>query len=444
MKALARETDAAPSGGLRPARLVGGSGTEAPAPDPRSRRRARSSIPAVLLVCGPGLMVMLADTDAGSIATAAQSGARWGYQLLVLQLLLVPILYLVMELTVRLGLVTGKGHAQLIRETFGGRWALLSVATLALSGAGALVTEFAGVAGIGRLFGLPAAATVVPAAVALVALVVTGGYRRVEIVGITLGLFELGFVAAAVLAHPDPHAMARGIVSAGSLTKPAFAELVAANVGAVIMPWMVFYQQGAVVEKRLRREHLRLARVDTAVGAVVTQVVMSAVLVVSAATLHHGARSLSSVANLSAALAPGLGHATAKYVLALAVGGAAIVASIVVALALAWAVAEVFGKPRSLSDGVRSAPLFYGLFTLAVAVGAALVLTSGSLVSLSIDVEVLNALLLPLVLGFLVALALRVLPAGYALGARRRGVLFVVTGGVIAIGLLWVVLALGA
>jgi len=404
----------------------------------------RRHLPALLLVLGPGLMVMLADTDAGSIVTAAQSGARWGYRLLPLQLLLIPVLYLVMELTVRLGIVTRKGHAELIREQFGNRWALVSVGTLVVSAIGALVTEFAGVAGLGRLFGLPAAMTVLPAAAALVALVVTGGYRRVEIVGITLGLCELAFVAAAVLAHPDPSAITHDLSSAAPLAKPGFTALVAANVGAVVMPWMVFYQQGAVVEKGLQRRNLRAARADTSAGAFVTQIVMAAVLVATAATLYGSGRPLASVADLSAALSPALGHDTARYVLLFGVGGAALVASIVVALALAWAVAEAFGKPRSLNDSVRRAPLFYGLFTISVAAGAALVLTSHSLVNLSIDVEVVNALLLPLVLGFLIALALRVLPRGDAPSARRRVALFAVVGAVTALGVLWVALALGA
>ena len=286
--------------------------------------------------------------------------------------------------------------------------------TLLVSAIGALVTEFAGVAGIGRLFGLPAAATVIPAAAALVGLVVTGGYRRVELVGITLGLFELAFV-------------------------------VAANVGAVVMPWMVFYQQGAVVEKRLGRSDLRGARLDTALGAVVTQIVMAAVLVATAATLAGttGARKLDSVGDIAAALSPALGSHAARYVLAFGIGGAALVASIVVALALAWAVAEALGRPKSLDDSVRRAPLFYGLFTASVVIGAALVLTSGSLVRLSIDVEILNALLLPLVLGFLALLAFRVLPHPYRLGLHRRAALAATLAAVTAIGLLWVGLALG-
>lgn len=403
------------------------------------------TVPALLLALGPGLMVMLADTDAGSIVTAAQSGARWGYRLLLLQLVLIPVLYLVMELTVRLGIATGRGHAELIREHFGATWAFVSVGTLLVSAIGALVTEFAGVAGIGRLFGLPAAATVIPAAAALVGLVVTGGYGRVELVGITLGLFELAFVVAAVLTRPDLHALGSGIVSAQPFPNSSYSALVAANVGAVVMPWMVFYQQGAVVEKRLGRSDLRGARLDTALGAIVTQIVMAAVLVATAATVSGTtrARPLNSVGDIAAALSPALGSQAARCVLAFGIGGAALVASIVVALSLAWAVAEALGRPRSLDDSVHRAPLFYGLFTASVAIGAALVLTSGSLVRLAIDVEILNALLLPLVLGFLALLAFRVLPHSYRLGRRRRAAFAATVAAVTAIGLLWVGLALG-
>ncbi|HUJ92784.1 MAG TPA: divalent metal cation transporter [Gaiellaceae bacterium] len=414
-----------------------------PADQVVAHRRPRR-IPVLLLVLGPGLMVMLADTDAGSIATAAQSGASWGYRLLLLELVLIPVLYLVMELTVRLGIATGKGHAELIREEFGARWAYLSVGTLLVCAVGALVTEFAGIAGIGRLFGLPATATVVPAAIALVALVVTGGYRRVEVVGITLGLFELAFIVAAVLVRPDPHAFASGVVAAQPLGNPSYIALIAANVGAVVMPWMVFYQQGAVVEKGLTPRDLRHARLDTALGAVATQVVMAAVLIAAAATLHgRHAPPLRTVADISTALSPALGASVARVVLALGVGGAALLASIVVSIAFAWSVAEAVGHPRSLDLSVRRAPLFYGLFAASVAGGAALVLTSGSLVRLSVDVEVVNALLLPLVLGFLAALAFRVLPRQFALNRRRRAALAAAIGGVIAIGLLWVGLALG-
>ena len=408
----------------------------------QSSPQRRPRVPRWLWILGPGLMVMLADTDAGSVITASQSGARWGYRLLALQVLLVPVLYLVMELTVRLGIATGKGHAQLIRERFGARWALVSIGALLVSAFGALVTEFAGVAGVGQLFGLPSALTVLPAAGLLVVLVVSGGYRRVELVGIALGLFELAFVAAAVLARPGVHALASGIVTQ-PLGRPGYLTLAAANVGAVVMPWMLFYQQGAVVEKGLTARDLRPARIDTALGALLTQLIMGSVLVATAASLHGRAGSLQSVGAIAHTLAPLLGSSTSRVLLALGILGAALVASIVVSLAAAWAVAEAAGRPRSLNDGLRRAPLFYGLYAGAVALGAALVLASHSLVRLAVDVEVVNALLLPLVLGMLLLLAHQVLPAPHALRRSHRVAVSFVTIAVTLVGILWLGFAFG-
>ena len=381
-------------------------------------------------------MVMLADTDAGSIVTAAQSGARFGYSLLFLELLLVPVLYVVMELTVRLGVTTGKGHAALIREHFGGGWALLSVGTLVVAAVGALVTEFAGIAGVARMVGIPPAAAVLPAAGFLVWLVLAGTYRRVEVVGVTLGLLELAFVAAAVCVHPAAGDVARGLLPTQPLRAPGYPALVAANVGAVVMPWMVFYQQGAVLDKGLRPRDLRAARLDTAVGAVLTQVVMGAVLVAAAATLHASGKPLHGIDDLDAALASVVGGGAARAVLAGGILGAALVAAIVVSLALAWAVAEGLGSPHSLGDAPRRAPLFYGIYVAAVAAGAGLVLTGGSLVALAVHVEILNALLLPLVLGFLVALAFRVLPRPYAARRHERWALAGTVALVVLLGLL--------
>jgi Mn2+/Fe2+ NRAMP family transporter len=405
--------------------------------DPRLRR--------ALWVVGPGLMVMLADTDAGSVITASQSGARWGFRLLVLQVLLIPVLYLVMELTVRLGITTGKGHAALIRERFGAGWAYVSVATLLVCVVGALATEFAGIAGAGELYGLPPALTVPLAASLLVTIVVTGGYRRVEVVGITLGLLELTFVGAAIFAHPSAHELAHGVSAGQPLGNRDYLGLIAANVGAVIMPWMLFYQQGAVVDKGLKLRHLRLARIDTAVGAVLTQAVMAAVLVATAASLdgHAGTRSLRNVGEISAALTPLLGGTAARLTLALGMVGAAFVAGIVVSLSAAWAVAEATGRPGSVNARVRSAPLFYAIYVGAVAGGAAVVLVSHSLVHLAVDVEIVNALLLPLVLGMLVLLARSALPRPYRLGRRRQATVGFVTGGAILLGMLWLSFAFG-
>src|SRR5271155_11388 len=153
----------------------------------------RSPISRVLAVTGTGIVVMLADTDAGSIITAAQSGAQRGYQLLLLQFLLIPILFLVQELTVRLGVVTGRGHGELIRERFGRGWAWLSVSTLAIACVGALVSELSGLAGVGLLFGVPAWTTMLVVIGGLVVIVWTASYRSVERIAIAFGSFELLF-----------------------------------------------------------------------------------------------------------------------------------------------------------------------------------------------------------------------------------------------------------
>lgn len=381
-------------------------------------------------------MVMLADTDAGSIVTAAQSGARFGYRLLLPQLLLIPVLYVVQEITVRLGIHTQKGHGELIRSVFGTRWAFLSVATLFVACVGAIVTEFAGIAGVGDLFSVPPYLTVPMAALFLIALVLTGSYRRVERVGIALGLFELLFLPAALLSHPDPAAMAHQFLAL-PLSDHRYLFLLAANVGAVIMPWMVFYQQGAVIDKKLRPESLRHARADTLIGAVVTQLVMIFVLVAVAATLGaaHAHRPLQNIQEIAAALAPFLGYYGAGIGFGLGIAGASLVAALVVSLAGAWGVSEALRVPHSLDQRPKEAWHFYLLFSLAIAAGAAVVLSGVPLVGLTIDIEVMNAALLPIVLGFLIALEARALPRHLRMQGGYRVFALTACGAVIALGL---------
>lgn len=383
-----------------------------------------------LAVFGPGLVVMLADTDVGSVITAGQSGAQWGYKLLLLQLVLIPILYVVQELTVRLGLFTGRGHGELIRDTFGAFWAWVSVAGLTIAVMGALITELAGVAGVGELYGVPRWGSLLLAVAVLLGTVLTGSYRRVERVAIALGLFELAFFVVAWWSGPSLGALARGAVSIPWADKD-YAYLAAANIGAVIMPWMVFYQQSAVAEKRLGPEHLRAARADTAFGAVVTQLVMAAVLIAAAATLGVAGKStgLDTVGDLAGALVPYLGEGAGKLVFSLGILGAGMVAAIVVTLALAWGVGEVAGYKRSLELRPREAGWFYGIYAVGVLGCAVLVLIWPNLVALNVGVQIMNALLLPFVLGFLVALARRALPAA----VRLRGAYYGVVVGVVVL-----------
>src|ERR1700730_4813820 len=376
-------------------------------------------------VAGPGIVVMLADTDAGSVITAAQGGANWGYRLLLLQVILVPILFMVQELTVRLGIVSRKGHAEMIRDHFGRAWAWLSVATLVLACIGALLSELSGLAGVGLLMGVPAWITTTLIVAVLIAMAYRGSYLTVERIAIAVGAFELVFLAVAWKAQPGLADLAAGSIDI-AWRDPKYLYLVAANIGAVIMPWMVFYQQSSVLEKGLTVDDLPAARLDTAFGAVVTQVIMAAVLIATAATLAGSTRSgsLDTVEQIADAITPVLGETTGKLLFGLGLSGAAVVATIVVTLTAARTLSEVLGVRHSLEHEPHEAPWFYGIYTVTLIAGGLLIVSGVNLVSLSVGVQVMNALLLPIVLGFLYLLARRLpgphrLKGFYAvLGAR--------------------------
>lgn len=402
----------------------------------RTNHATRKTKPwlAFLATLGPGLTVMLADTDAGSIITAAQSGAQWGYKLLLLQLILIPILYFVQELTTRIGITTGLGHGQLIKEHFGSKWAWLSVITLFVSAIGALVTEFSGIAGAGALFGVSPWLTVPAAAVLLIAITITGQYQRVERTAILIGLFELIFIPAAMYAHPEPGAIMAALTGAQPLDHPDYWLLIAANVGAVIMPWMIFYQQGAVVDKGLQPSALKYSRLDTIFGSIITQVIMAAVLILTAASLNSEV-ALTDVQQIASALEPMVGSFAGKALFAVGVTSAALIAAIVVSLATSWAFGEVLGVPCSLNCTWKQAPVFYGLYSGGIICAAFIVLIGIPLVSLTIAVEVMNTLLLPIVLGFLLALGWKALPEAYKLKKWEKAVLLFIYVLVCSLGL---------
>ena len=404
------------------------------------RRRRWLAVLATMSLMGPGLMVMLADTDAGSVVTAAQSGAKYRFMMILPELLLVPVLYFVQEMAVRLGLVTKRGHGALISETFGRPWAILSALTLFVACVGALVTEFAGIAGVGELVGISKWLSVSISSVALVALVLLGRYRRIEHVGIAIGALELLFIPAALMSHPHVVMVAHDVTHP-LLTNGGFMTLLAANVGAVIMPWMIFYQQEAVIDKGRHglnlKSALRSSRFDTATGAVVTQVIMIAVVVASAATLgvNHAGHSLDSIGEIASALAPVVGHRDAVVLFGLGMVGASVVAALVVTLAGAWGISEVAGWRHSLNDSPRRAAGFYSLAVAGTLAGAVIVLMAPNLIDLSVDVEVLNACLLPIVLGFLLILERRALRPAMQMHGTRRWLTYALVAVVMIFGL---------
>lgn len=394
-------------------------------------RRGFPRLCVLLMAAGPGLVVMLADTDAGSIITAANSGAIWGYKLLSLQLILIPILYLIQELTLRLGLSTGKGHAELIMQHFGKFWAWLSVGTLIISCIGALITELSGIVGVGNLFGISPQLSMILTIIFLILLVLTKSYNSVERVALACGIFELVYIVVAWKAHPSAHAILQGLKSV-PLHDSSYLYLAAANVGAVIMPWMIFYQQSAVVDKGLTLQHLKAARVETAIGAIITQVIMAAIIMAIAATIGktHGGASLETVEQISEAITPFLGDNIGRILFALGMLGASLIATIVVLLTAAWSIGEITKTRHSLEDRPKEAPWFYGIYFVILIIGGVLVSSNIHLVNLNVAVEVMNALLLPIVLGFLFVLAYKTLTPPYKLSGGYAifvGIIVVIT-----------------
>ncbi len=418
------------SSGLALARLVESELGAAPlAPSVRmvpSRQLVR-----LLATVGPGLVAMLASMEAGSVITLAQSGAQWGYRLVFLQVLLIPVMFMAQELTVRLGLSTGKGYGELVRERYGKPIAMLAATTLLLSCFGALITEMSGLAGAASLFDIPPWQTLTLLVVTILGTVLTGSYHTVERVVVVIGLFSLSFLVMAIKAHPHGRQIADQLWDF-PIANHDYLYLVAANIGTSIMPWAIFYQQSALIDKGLNRHQLSAARIDTLVGAVLCQVLSVAVLIASAATLgvsHHD-HGLDSIVEISQAFGTLIGPALGKVVFAIGLSGGALVAAIVVCLTAAWAMGEAAGLRHSLEQHPLDAPWFYGPFAGLLITGAILVGSGVNLVQLSIAVGVANALLLPVILLLLFLLARHALPNEQRLRGRYAllvGICFTVT-----------------
>jgi Mn2+/Fe2+ NRAMP family transporter len=360
-----------------------------------------------LAVAGPGLIVAFADTEAGSVTTAAVSGAQFGMKLVLLQLLLIVPLFVIQEMTVRLGTISGKGHAALIREHYGLGWAWVSLGTMLVTNVAALITEFIGVAGVALIFGLPAPVLVLAAATLLIGVAFSGRYKRAEYAGLALCFLELLFIPAAYAAHPSWNAIyAQGIVGSQPLGDRAYLLLVAGNIGAVIMPWMIFYQQSATVDKGLGPADINLSRIDTALGAVATQLIMIAIVVTTAATLFVRHQTVDDAAHAALALVPLTGSKLAGVAFGAGLLGASMLGAIVVTLATAWAFGEAFRWPCSLNFNCTEAKRFYGLYAALVIVAAGVVLIPHlPLIKITLYVEAFNAFVLPIVLGFLLVMS---------------------------------------
>src|SRR5205809_668788 len=345
--------------------------------DVTPRRTWRRRILTLLAIVGPGLIVMVGDNDAGGVSTYAQAGQDFGYSLLWTLLLLIPVLIVNQEMVVRLGAVTGVGYARLITERFGPTWGWFSAGGIFLLNFLTISTEFMGVSLAGEYFGLKPFIVVPVAAVLLVGITISGNFRRWERAMFVFLFASLLVLPLAVLSHPEGGPALRGFVIPGvegGLTSNS-ALLIVAIVGTTVAPWQMFFQQSNVIDKRITPRWLDYEKADTALGAFVVVIGAAASMMATASAFSgtsqfgHYIDALHVAQGLHVNISPAAGA-----VFALLLFDASIVGASAVTLATSYAFGDVFGLRHSLHRGVREAKLFYGSYTVMVAVAAAIVL----------------------------------------------------------------------
>jgi Mn2+/Fe2+ NRAMP family transporter len=361
---------------------------------PRRTPRARF---AMLAVLGPGLIAAMAGDDAGGIATYASVGADYGFSLLWALVIITISLSLIQEMASRMGAVTGKGFAELVRERFGVRPTAFVMATLVVANAGLVVSEFAGIGAAAELFGISRYIAVPPMAVLLWWLVTNGSYRRVEKVFLVLTLAFIAYPIAAFLAGPSWSEVGSQIVRPTFQLDASYLTLFIAMVGTTITPYMQLYIQSAVAEQGLRTDPTG-AKVDAYVGSVISDVVAGFIIIATGATLFVAGTHIQTAEDAARALEP-LAGSYATVVFGLGLFGASMLAAGVLPLATAYSVTEAFGFEKGISHTFREAPVFLGLFTGLIAVGAAIALIPGiNVITLLVSTQVINGMLLPVVL----------------------------------------------
>jgi len=339
-----------------------------------------------------------AGNDAGGIATFASVGADFGYSLLWLLIPIAISLGIVQEMCARMGAVTGKGLADLIRERFGVRWTALVMLALLVANAGVTVSEFVGIAAATELFNVSRFISVPLAAMLVWWLVVKGSYKRVEKVFLLMSLVFLGYIVSAFLARPDWSAVAVGLVKPEFKLEQAFLFTAVAVIGTTISPYMQVYVQSSVVEKGVTPEDYVKTKIDVWVGTIFAILVVFFIVVSTAATLHKAGIEISTAGDAAHALRPLAGR-YAEVLFGFGLFGASMLAAGVLPLATAYSISEALGFEKGVSRSFREAPIFLGTFTFLVAVGAAIAIVPNlRLFRVLLVTQVINGLLLPVVL----------------------------------------------
>ncbi|HEX7491928.1 MAG TPA: NRAMP family divalent metal transporter [Candidatus Limnocylindrales bacterium] len=390
-----------------------------------------------LRVVGPAWVVMLADVDAPSVITAGKGGTEAGYALLLPIFAIVPVLFLVQEMTARLALATGKGHAELVRARYGAHWAAVSVLGMAIINFVAYVAEFAGIALGAAIVGIPGPVAIAGALAIHASMVLTGSYTWFERFALALSLALFSFVVLAVAGRPDIGHLVSDLNPLPSDVPHDYFALVVAVVGASIMPWMLFYQQSATVDKKLSREDLHGSRIETLVGAFASQALMAAIVIAAASAMKSAAPVAASVTNLRE-LPEGmarLANGGAGWLIAIGLVGSGLLALVVVSLSAAWGISEVMGWRHSLNLRPNQARRFYAVYFVEVLPAAAVALLSADLVRVCVGAMVFNVIVLVLPLAFLVRLTSdRELLGDLANSRAHAGLLWAVTFVLLASG----------
>jgi NRAMP (natural resistance-associated macrophage protein)-like metal ion transporter len=377
-----------------------------PVPRLRGRFRRRGLL-AFLAVMGPGIIAGVAGNDAGGITTYSVMGAETGLSLLWIFPVTIVILAIVQEMVARLGVVTGQGLSDLIRERFGVRWTLFAMVVLLVANVANTVANFAGAAGALDIFGIPKWLTVPVVAVGIWSLVLFASYRVVERVFLLVMVVFLAYPIAAVLATEDWGPVFNAMVTpdVASLDGRSLLLLVAV-VGTTITPYMQFYLQSAVAEKGIGEEELGLEQADAVAGSVWTNVIAIFIVVATAAAVGLGGGAvITSASEAARALEPVAGR-FAEALFAIGLFGASVLAATIMPLSTAFVICEAFGWESGVGKRFADAPIFYGIYTFVLALGAIAVLLvpEGDLVAVIVGSQNLQGLLLPIVLVFVVLL----------------------------------------
>jgi Mn2+/Fe2+ NRAMP family transporter len=379
---------------------------------PRSRSRVsamRLRVFAFLAVVGPGFITANVDNDAGGIYTYSVAGAQFGYSLLWTLIPITIALVVVQEMASRMGAASGKGLSDLIREEFGFRVTFFLMLALVVTNFGNVMAEFAGVASSLELFGVSKYFVVPAAAIVVWLLVVKGTYDSVEKIFLVASLFYVCYVVAGLLAHPDWKAAAIATVSrpqTSGIRSYGYLYMVVALVGTSISPWMQFYLQASVVEKGITPRQYRASRWDVILGCLFTDVVAWFIIVACAATLFAtGRHEIRDAADAAQALRPLAGE-YAYLLFAAGLFNASLFAASILPISTAYAVCEGLGFESGLDKKFHEAPVFYWLYTLLIVAGAGILLVPGlPLVYISVLSQVVNGVVLPFVLIFMLLLA---------------------------------------